>query len=361
MKRIGTLFLRIADRHTLAVGAARAARGKRKRSEVQRFFASYEANVSAIGSALREGKYTFSGYRQFQIRDPKSRVIHAPTFQDRVVHHAMIHVVGPTFEMGACEQSFACRKRKGQHVALNLASRWIHSGKWFFKADIEKFYDSIRHEMVRTLLRRRFGEASLLELFDRLLGSYCSEPEKGLPIGALTSQYLGNFYLDSLDRWAKQTMGVRHYLRYMDDMLFIGTRDQMREVQRQIRLALECLGLRVKEDGQLNRCDQGVPYLGFTLYPHRIRLNPLGRKRLRRRTRQLQRCHQTGAISEAELQQRVSSMFAHATFADDVWWRRAICADTLMRGSQEPGDAWRLDQEHCPQVPLGVSQQEQGR
>lgn len=361
MKRQSGLFPQICDRQTLAVAAARAALGKRHRAEVRNFFAEYNERISEIGTSLRSGTFAFSKYRQFPVRDPKSRIIHAPAFQDRVVHHAIVHVVGPIFEMGAIEHSFACRRGKGQHAALNRASQWIHAGDWFFKADIRKFYDSVDHDVLRLLLRRRFREERLLELFDRLLASYSHEPGKGLPIGALTSQHLGNFYLDPVDSWAKQTLSVRRYLRYMDDMLFIGTRSAMQEAQHQMGQFLESFGLSVKGQGQLNRCDLGVPYLGFTVYANRIRLNSQGRKRVRQRTRQFERSFEKGLISESELQQRVGSMFAHAKYSDDIRWRRTLCQNTLQEGSQEPGVAWRVVQEHGQQVPLGVSQQEQGR
>ncbi len=63
------------------------------------------------------------------------------------------------------------------------------------------------------------------------MGSYCTAPGKGLPIGNLTSQYFGNAYLDEFDHWMKETRRVRHYLRYMDDMLCFGSLAEMKALR----------------------------------------------------------------------------------------------------------------------------------
>jgi len=332
MKRQSSLFQPISSRPNLAFAAYAAAKGKRHRPEVRQFFSGYQIRLAEMGDSIRQQRYTFSNYREFPIKDPKSRVIHAPVFTDRVVHHAIIRITGPVFERGALEQSFACRPRKGLHAALSKAVQWTCTNDWFFKADVRKFYDSVCHIVIRNALRRRFREEKLLQLFDSLLASYQTEKDHGLPIGALTSQYLGNFYLDSVDRWAKQTMFVKRYMRYMDDMLCIGSKNELMAIQRELQSFVQTIGLSIAGQGQLNRCELGIPWLGFTIYPDRVRLNPQGRRRLRRRMKQAERNYQRGSITEHELQHLVASFFAHAQFSDDVQWRRGVCANTLLGG-----------------------------
>ena len=200
MKRIGGLFDLIPQRENLARAAWAAAQGKRDRPEVRAFFADLDARLAHISHALRSGTFAFSGYRSFAVRDTKSRTIHAPAFADRVVHHAIIGITGPVFEKGALEHSYACRRGRGQHAALRQAAAWTRRADHFGKIDVRKFYDSIRHDVLFRLLERRFREQRLLDLFAALLASYTHLPGQGLPIGALTSQYLGNFMLDRLDQ-----------------------------------------------------------------------------------------------------------------------------------------------------------------
>ncbi len=329
MKRVGSLFNSIADRKTFAIAMARAAQGKRHRREVREFLAKSDEQIALSIDQLRRGTYRFSPYREFFVRDNKTRLIHAPVFRDRVVHHAMIHAVGPVFERGASHHSYACRRGKGHHAAISQAKKWTRAGRWFLKLDIEKFYDSIDHDRLRALLCRRFRERRLLALFDRLIDSYCFHSGKGIPIGSLTSQYLGNFYLDTVDRWMKQTMKVSCYVRYMDDMVLWGTHRELLEVLRETDHFLDLIGLRATSNRQLNRCEMGLPFLGFVVYPNRLRLNRSGRKRLRGKIHRIERKFTAGEITELDLQQRSQSLFAHAAIADDIDWRREIARFTL--------------------------------
>ena len=366
MKRAGGLFDAITDVRTLSYAAWRAAQGKRDRPEIDGFLSRLDSETALISQALREGSFRFEGYRSFWIRDPKTRVIHAPSFRDRVVHHAILAVAGPIFERGAIAHSYACRAGRGQHAALRKARSWARAGEWFLKADVSRYYDSVDHGILRALLERRFRERRLLHLFDALLDSYAHSPGKGLPIGALTSQYLGNFYLDPVDHWVNQACRVPHYMRYMDDLLLVGGNADLARVRQELPATLEGLGLRIKNNGVFNRCELGVPYLGFVVYPDRVRLNARGRKRLRRKTKDVERSFERGYITESELQARGEALFAHACFGGDIAWRRIVTQFSRLREmgeTQEPAPraARRFVEQHREQVPLGLSEQERAR
>jgi len=208
MKRVGHRFDVLTDARTLTAAAWRAARGKRLRPEVRAFLSRIEYETARLGRELRAQTFRFSEYRCFRIRDPKTRTIHAPPFRDRVTHHAIVSVTASVFERGAIEHSYACRPARGQHAALRRVRRWMRPEDRFLKIDLARYYDSVDHERLRVRLARRFRERRLLALFDRLLDSYATDSGKGLPIGALTSQYLGNFFLDPIDHWIGQELGV---------------------------------------------------------------------------------------------------------------------------------------------------------
>ena len=358
---MGGLFESICCRDNLALAFYRAAQGKRARPDVIEFRRRFEKNLQDIRTNLSEGSYAFGDYKSFSVRDTKTRVIHAPAFRDRVVHHAVINVTGPVFEKGAIRHSYACRKNRGQHAALRYAARWTRRGGWYGKIDVHKFYDSIPHHVVADQLRRRFREKRLCKLFEKLLASYHSGTIGcGLPIGALTSQYLGNFYLDHLDRSLLASGLSDHYLRYMDDVVIWGDRRKLAETKALAHDILESLGLRMKHGGEWNRCDRGVPFLGFVLYPDRVRLGRQGRKRLRRKYRETLRGYRTGALDGLGCQERLTALFAHALYADDKAWRQTVLQ---FGGAQErqPRASRRLVEQHGQEVPLGVSQQEEAR
>lgn len=372
---MGGLFASIGDRATLALAAWRAAVGKRSRPEVREFFADYDRNLRVMSHELQSGTYSFAQYRSFAVRDTKSRTIHAPSFRDRVAHHAIMATVGSVLERGAIERSYACRTGRGQHAALRQAAAWTRRGDGYGKVDVEKYYDSIDHGLLRDRLGRRFRERRLLQLFERLLASYQAAPGRGIPIGALTSQYLGNFFLDELDHRLAATGLASRYVRYMDDIVCWGTTSALGEVRSHAHGVLRELGLRMKHGGEWSRCEQGVPFLGYVVYPDRVRLGSQGRRRLRRKLGALERAHAAGAVGERELQERGTSLFAHARFGDDVAWRRAVLAvranrdlsvesvESLAGEAQEPEsrDPGRLLEQRAQEVPLGLSQQVEAR
>jgi RNA-directed DNA polymerase len=367
MKRIGGLFERITYRENLAAATWKAAQGKRCRPEVVAFLANLDHELNAMRQQINDDSYEFLPYRTFQVRDTKTRTIHAPAFRDRVAHHAIIRVTGPVLESGALVHSYACRRGKGQHAALTQARNWTRRSDWYGKMDVQKFYDNIDHSILKQLLAKRFRERRLLRLFDRLLESYETSPGKGLPIGALTSQYFGNFYLDQFDRQLKATGLARRYLRYMDDVVVWGDPQSLSVIRSTANDVLGKLGLRLKDGGQWNRCERGIPFLGFVVYPDRIRLGRMGRQRLRKKFHKLESSWEKQQISEAELQARATSLFAHAAFADDLAWRQTVVSFSRCESSTgetpEPRsrDPRRVLEQLGQELPVGVSQQEQAR
>lgn len=334
MRAVGNLFDRIADRSNLITAVWAAAREKRDNKDVREFLAKIEDHINQIASSLINGRFEFQASISFSVQDTKTRLIQAPTFRDRVVHHAIINITGPIFERGALHHSYACRTGKGQHAALIQARAWTRRHLWYGKMDIRRYYDSVDHDLLRQRLERRFRERRLLNLFDRLLGSWSLEGGKGLPIGALTSQYLANFYLDAFDANMKASGECSRYMRYMDDIVVWAESSEMPSIRRLARESAAAQYLEIKHDGEWNQCRYGVPFLGFVIYPDRMRLGRQGRRRLRGKMRTLQRQFREERISELEYQSRCTSLFAHAQTPDDVNWRRTV----LSCGHCPPGD-----------------------
>ncbi len=323
MKRISGLFECIADYKNLASAAYLATRNCGCNREIAHFFSNLEGELNEINLRLRSETYRFGPYKSFQVQDTKTRTIHAPPFRDRVVHHAMIRILGPIFERTASDNSFACRVGKGVHRALKHARRLTDQNPWYGKVDVEKFYDSIPHALLIDRLARRFQEGRLLRLFQELIESYCTRLGFGIPIGALTSQYMGNFFLDNVDLAIRQSGVPCDWIRYMDDTIVWGTRNEILSLREVIISTLDQMGLRAKHGGEWNRCTQGVPCLGFVVYPGRVRLGKQARYRLRRRYRSACRSLRREQMDEFEYQRRITSLFAHAEHADDCSWRRS--------------------------------------
>ena len=187
MKRAGNLFERIAERDNLRSAVHKALRGKRDRPEAIEFRAALDRRLTDMAEQLRAGTYPVGVYRQFVIHDPKERIITAPCFAERVVHHAIMNVCEPEFDRWLIGDTFACRTGKGRMAALLRARHFAGRQAFFLRLDIRKYFDSIPHDELLARLERRFKDGRLLALFARSVRSFRSELGHGVPIGSLTS------------------------------------------------------------------------------------------------------------------------------------------------------------------------------
>jgi len=315
MKREGQLFERIIETDNLLDAFHKAKRGKAGRGDVRAFQKHLNERTSLLRAQLVENRFVFGPYHEFMVHDPKPRLIQSAPFEQRVLHHAIINVAGPILERSLIFDTYACRKGKGQHAAIRRAFSFARRSRWFLKMDVKKFYDSVRHETLQQLVARRFKDQHLLQLFADVLGSYAVKPDRGLPIGNLTSQYLGNYYLDGLDHYIKEDLKRKLYVRYMDDMLIFGNhREDLLSVRNAVQNWLwQERGLVLNDAGQINRLETGAPFLGVVLRPHRITLVKASARRYSRKMKTLKRHFQRERVGEYELQERSTALFAAVT------------------------------------------------
>lgn len=291
-----------------------------------RFSSNFDNNIQKLRDQLLSESVEIGDYSFFKVFDPKERLICAAAFPERVLHHAMMNLCEPVLDNFSIFDSYACRKGKGLHKALDRASEFARKSKWHLKLDIRKYFDSIDHDIAMTLLSRRFKDPRLLGLFQKILRSYHTSQNKGVPIGNLISQHLANFYLGVFDHWIKESRRIRFYIRYMDDFILFGRNKEALKVELaeiQEFLAVH-LSLSLKEPIQLNRCTLGVPFLGFRVFGNRVRLLPRSRKRFVRRFRSYERKFLAGEWSEATLVRHIQPLIAFTQAADATGFRRRI-------------------------------------
>ncbi len=285
MKRAGNLFERIADRDNLRLAFSKAVRGKRDRRDARNFAEHLEANLQAMRQGLLRGNVPVGRFHQFVIHDPKERVITAPCFEERVLHHAIMTVCEPVFERWLIADTYACRVGKGRLAALDCARQFAHRFPVFLKLDIRKYFDSISHDELLRRLACLFKDRRLLELLERIIRSFRGPVGRGVPIGSLTSQHLANFYLGWFDRFAKEQIRAKGYVRYMDDMvLWCDSPHVLSEHLTASRNFLNReLMLDLKESPYINRAGHGMDFLGCRVFPRQLALNRRSRTRFRRK------------------------------------------------------------------------------
>lgn len=346
MKRHGNLYSQITPFENLLVAAKQAQRGKRYRDPVLVFNHHLEQELFQLQAELQTKTYQPGDYRTFEIYEPKRRVISAAPYRDRVVHHALCNIIAPIFDRTFIATSYANRKGYGSHRALRQFVSYARSSRYVLQCDIRKYFPSIDIAILKKLIRRKLKCQDTLWLIDRILDTPSLgeipidyfpgdslltplERPKGLPIGNLTSQFLANVYLNSFDRYIKETLAVSKYVRYVDDFaLFSDDRDFLHHCRGQIEDFLVTLRLKIHPiKSQLTQACQGANFVGFRVLPDRIRVRNHNLQTGRRRIKRLQSDVASDRISEQSVTQSLQSWNAHLAHGNTWRLRQQIFGD----------------------------------
>jgi hypothetical protein len=264
-------------------------------------------------------------YHYFTIYDPKERVICAAPFRQRVFHHAILNICHPIFEKFQIYDSYATRIGKGQYAALERAKYYSANYQWFCKLDVRKYFDSIDHEVLYAKLKSKFKDPYLLDLFQKIIKSYETAPDKGLPIGNLTSQYFANFYLGFADHFIKEKLQVSAYVRYMDDMVFWSNdKETLLTIVKQFNVFISSTLKMTLKPYCINRFEKGLPFLGYVIFKDTVRLNKTSKKRFVRKMNLYYSNLENESWSQTQYARHVLPLIAFTRHADSVQLRRQV-------------------------------------
>ncbi|MFN9630333.1 MAG: RNA-directed DNA polymerase [Cyanobacteriota bacterium] len=339
------LYPRLTSFASLHQASQKARLGKRQRPDVLAFQANLEEELLRLQEELRSFTYQPGPYHQFKIRDPKPRLVSAAPFRDRVVHHALCAAIVPPLQRTFHPGSHANRKGYGSHRALRRFKEAAARHRWVLQADIRLYFPSVDLTILKAQLSQRIDCPGTLWLLDQILDNGATtgpaldafpgdtllttlERPHGLPIGNLTSQFLANLHLDALDHLLSHLPGIRAYLRYVDDLaLFSDQREPLHGARARLDNELAALRLRphpVKT--HIRRCCDGPSFVGFVIWPGRLRVR---NHNLRRGLRRLHRQHQAvigGLVSTSKARACLQSWNAHLAHGHTWRLRRKLFA-----------------------------------
>lgn len=320
------------------LAAARAAmQGKLGESSAARFHSRWETHAVQLAEELAAGIWQPGRYTYFDIHEPKLRRVAAAPFRDRVVHHALVRVLEPIFEKKFIEDSYACRKGKGTHAGVRRCAQFSRRFPYVLKCDIRRYFPSIDHDILLGRLGKTIADPQVMALIRQILGTHedgrrmewgedlfdVRLRRHGLPIGNLTSQFFANIHLDGFDHFAKQGLGVKGYVRYVDDfLLFAESREQARAWGREVKRFLCDLRLEIHPDKyRLCRTDrEGADFCGFICFSNgRIKVRAAS---VHRYVERLKRLKREGTV--AEIGASVRSWVGHVAHADSWRLRAAV-------------------------------------
>ncbi|NJR19746.1 MAG: RNA-directed DNA polymerase [Calothrix sp. CSU_2_0] len=346
MKRRGNLYPQIIDFKNILLSAKKAEKGKRFRENILEFNYNLEAELIKLQQELTNKTYQPGDYRTFYIKEPKSRMISAAPYRDRVVHHALCNIIVPIIEPTFIADSYANRAGFGTHRALHRFTKFARESRYVLQCDIQKYFPSIDHEILKNLINRKIKCPDTLWLIDTIIDNSNEqlpaiehfqgddllaplERRRGLPIGNLTSQFFANVYLNGFDHFVQEELKVGKYLRYVDDFAFFA--DDWYFLA-EVRIAIEeylnnKLRLKIHPiKSQLFETKYGANFVGFRVLPNFIRVRTENLRRAKRRLKKMQRDYICGKISSEKVSQSIQSWFAHLEHGDTRQLRQKIFA-----------------------------------
>lgn len=169
MKRYGNLWPQIIEFENLLQAARQAQRGKRYRPNVLDFNYHLDRELLRLQRELSDKTYKPGKYRTFDIYDPKPRMISAAPYRDRVVHHALCNIIVPPLEQTLIDDTYANRTGYGSHRALKRFIRFARTSRYCLQCDIRKYFPSLDHNILKTLLRRKLKCPDTLWLIDTII------------------------------------------------------------------------------------------------------------------------------------------------------------------------------------------------
>jgi len=352
MKRHKSLYSKLCSDENLFLAYSRARRGKSRKQSVIEFDKNIEENLQELKEELVSLSYEPKNLKRFIVRDPKTRVIHASAFRDRIVHHAIVNLLEPIYEKIFICDSYASRKNKGTHTAIGRLDKFkqqvsqnglIVNDKnpylnknsvqgYFFKADIYHYFDSVDHEILIGILEKKIKDEKLIILIRKVLLNFNSAiTGKSMPLGNYTSQFFANVYLNELDYFVKHELKAKFYIRYVDDFIILHrSKNRLEFLKNKIDLFLRIkLGLKLHpEKSDIFSLQKGIAFLGYkTFYKYKI-LRKRNRKYFCRKLDTILINYKEGNIDEEKVISQLQGWVGYARWANTFLLRKKIIFKT---------------------------------
>lgn len=266
--------------------------------------------LAGLQYMLKNHLFKTSEYEIFILNEGKKKrdVYKLPFFPDRIAQWAILQVIEPFLVANMTADTYSAIPGKGIQPIVNdlrgyyktkrvdgkKKSVWVPSilltdeenTRYCYKIDLHHYYQSINHEVLKQKFRKVFKDPELLWLLDEIADSINTateedlielslsgeievDPNTGIPIGNYMSQYSGNFYLSSFDHWVKEELHVKHYYRYMDDVvIFASSKEELHEIHRKVTAyTRDYLHLNIKGNYQIFPTKvRGVDFVGYRFF-----------------------------------------------------------------------------------------------
>jgi len=315
--------------------------GRRSSPAIATHEYNLESDLMHLRGQLVAQTYRPGGYHSFYVHDPKRRLISAAPVRDRVVHHALCNLLEPEFDRSFVRESFANRCAMGTHAAVDHCQMLARRFRFALQCDVRQFFPSIDHDILRAILFRKVKEPRARALIDLIIagGADIGPPPaetiyfpgddlfavcrpRGLPIGNLTSQIWANCYLSPFDHFVKRELRCIGYVRYVDDIIFFADdKPTLWKWKAAAEARLASLRLAIHPGAHPRPVTEGLPFLGFIVFPERRRLKSRKATHFARRVRAL---IATLGERDRRIVGMVKGWMAHASHANTIGLQKSV-------------------------------------
>lgn len=361
---IRNVYYEITSFHTLMVADTHVSKGKRENTERLRFYDNREGNLEEISTLLRAGKVPKVEYNSFYVYVPKVRKVIFIDYWSKVVQRAIYDVLNPKICRTFIEHTYACVKGRGQLAAMEQLYTWMRETRtsgtewYYYKFDVAKFFYRIDHEILMDICRKKIDDPRTVDL----LGYYINNDavpfgmpldanqltiteeqmlyDLGIPIGGGLSHMLGNMYLDPLDQFCKRVLGIKRYIRYMDDIIILDNdKERLKEYGRRMTQFLEeRLHLNFNNKTALRPVRVGCEFVGFVIYNDHVILRKSTTLRMKRTLRKTRQDYHDNLITFKEANATMQSYLAMLSHVDCKKFKEKLLDEFVLTNADDNGE-----------------------
>ena len=361
---IRNVYYEITSFHTLMVADTHVSKGKRENTERLRFYDNREGNLEEISTLLRAGKVPKVEYHSFYVYVPKVRKVIFIDYWSKVVQRAIYDVLNPKICRTFIEHTYACVKGRGQLAAMEQLYTWMRETRtsgtewYYYKFDVAKFFYRIDHEMLMDICRKKIDDPRTVDL----LGYYINNDavpfgmpldanqltiteeqmlyDLGIPIGGGLSHMLGNMYLDPLDQFCKRVLGIKRYIRYMDDIIILDNdKERLKEYGRRMTQFLEeRLHLNFNNKTALRPVRVGCEFVGYVIYNDHVILRKSTTLRMKRTLRKTRQDYHDNLITFKEANATMQSYLAMQSHVDCKKFKEKLLDEFVLTHADDNGE-----------------------
>ena len=361
---IRNVYYEITSFHTLMIADTHVSKGKRENTERLRFYDNREGNLEEISTLLRAGKVPKVEYHSFYVYVPKVRKVIFIDYWSKVVQRAIYDVLNPKICRTFIEHTYACVKGRGQLAAMEQLYTWMRETRtsgsewYYYKFDVAKFFYRIDHEILMDICRKKIDDPRTVDL----LGYYINNDavpfgmpldanqltiteeqmlyDLGIPIGGGLSHMLGNMYLDPLDQFCKRVLGIKRYIRYMDDIIILDNdKERLKEYGRRMTQFLEeQLHLNFNNKTALRPVRVGCEFVGFVIYNDHVILRKSTTLRMKRTLRKTRQDYHDNLITFKEANATMQSYLAMLSHVDCKKFKEKLLDEFVLTHADDNGE-----------------------